>query len=116
MFSNENMKLFHVNVNTQGMDAWLAGELINALSKLPEFGEQISTESLVLSRNPGDARTRMHNEIMRSIAKHQLIDPETIRQLSTALDAEGIIVVESISMTDPRVVFLNCSVPLANAA
>jgi len=109
------MKLYHVNVNLQGIESWLADELTAVVSKLPEYGESISMESLVLARTPADAAAQMHGQVMRAIAKHQLMDLDSIRQLSRSLEGEQGMIVAAIPMSDPRVLFLNCPI-LANAA
>jgi hypothetical protein len=109
------MKLYAVTVTLRS-DPWLATEFKSVLAKLPEFDEIAAEKALVLAHNIASAKSQVHREIVKAIAKNQLMDNETLKQINMALDHKDSIVAELIPMSMPRVMFIHdgiSSIPVA---
>lgn len=107
------MKLYNVNVNLQA-EAWLVTEFQSVLGKLPEFNEVAANKAIVLAPNIASAKEQMHREIVKAIAKNQLMDPETLKQLDATL--KDSITADLIPMSNPRVLFLQDGIIIPVAA
>lgn len=109
------MKLYTVTVNLQA-EPWLVSEFKSVLAKLPEFDEIAAAKAIVLAQNIASAKSQVHREIVKAIAKNQLMDTETLKQINMALEHKDSIVAELIPQSVPRVMFVHdgiSSIPVA---
>lgn len=109
------MKLYTVTVNLHA-EPWLVTEFQSVLAKLPEFDEIAAEKAIVLAHNIASAKTHVHREIVKAIAKNQLMDTETLKQINVALEHKDSITAELIPQSVPRVIFVRDgigSIPVA---